>query len=509
VSRPGSFGWFARNELRLTWRDALAMMTAGRRRRERSVAIFVVVFVGLMHFVAYLALGGIARDGVRADLPTLIVITAGLLLSGSAMLSQAMEIVTRTFYTRSDLELILSSPTPAHRLFAVRMSAIGLSVSVMSLFFVGPFIDVLAWRDGPRWLAAYGVIVAVSLMATAIAIAATATLFQTMGPRRTRLIAQIVAAAIGGAFVIGLQLAAMFSTGTLSRLAFLRSPFLLQHAPPLASAFWWPARAVMANGYALSAILIVSAAVFVLATRFYAPKFASYVLSASSVSRDAEKRQGGRQTFRVRPAAGALRTKEWLLLMRDPWLMSQSLMQLLYLLPPTLLLWRSFAFGGHAAAILVPVLIMAAGQLAGGLAWLTISGEDAPDLVLTAPVPRRRLLWAKIEAVIGCIAIVFAPFVLGLLFYAPGLALVAVMGVAASAACASLIQLWFRAQAKRSHFRRRHTSSRIATFSEAFSSILWAATGGVAAAGSWFAAIVALLALGLLGCVKLLSPAQT
>jgi ABC-2 type transport system permease protein len=74
---------------------------------------------------------------------------------------------------------------------------------------------------------------------------------------------------------------------------------------------------------------------------------------------------------------------------------------------------------------------------------------------------------------------------------------------------AALIQLWFRAQAKRNQFRRRHTSSRIATFSEAFSSILWAATGGVAAAGSWLAAFVALLAIGLLAGVRLLSPAQT
>jgi ABC-2 type transport system permease protein len=59
------------------------------------------------------------------------------------MLSQAMENVTRTFYTRSDLELILSSPTPADRLFAVRIGAIGLLVSSMSLLFVGPFIDIL------------------------------------------------------------------------------------------------------------------------------------------------------------------------------------------------------------------------------------------------------------------------------------------------------------------------------------------------------------------------------
>ncbi len=34
----------------------------------------------------------------------------------------------------------------------------------------------------------------------------------------------------------------------------------------------------------------------------------------------------------------ALRRKEWVLLLRDPWLMSQTLMQLLYLLPAAFLL---------------------------------------------------------------------------------------------------------------------------------------------------------------------------
>jgi hypothetical protein len=76
-------------------------------------------------------------------------------------------------------------------------------------------------------------------------------------------------------------------------------------------------------------------------------------------------------------------------------------MQMLYLLPPAILLWRTFEAGGGALNLLVPVLVMAAGQLAGGLAWLSISGEDAPDLVATAPIPQRYVLRAKIEAVIG------------------------------------------------------------------------------------------------------------
>ena len=51
------------------------------------------------------------------------------------------------------------------------------------------------------------------------------------------------------------------------------------------------------------------------------------------------------------------------------------------------MLWRAFGSHSDDLVLLVPVLVMAAGQLAGGLAWLAISGEDAPDLVATAPIP--------------------------------------------------------------------------------------------------------------------------
>jgi hypothetical protein len=50
--------------------------------------------------------------------------------------------------------------------------------------------------------------------------------------------------------------------------------------------------------------------------------------------------------FRNSTPAQALRRKEWTLLLRDPWLMSQTLMQLLYLLPAGFLLWRNFYAGG-------------------------------------------------------------------------------------------------------------------------------------------------------------------
>jgi ABC-2 type transport system permease protein len=212
--------------------------------------------------------------------------------------------------------------------------------------------------------------------------------------------------------------------------------------------------------------------------------------------------------FGLRSPKQMLRRKEWTLLARDPWLMSQTLMQMLYLLPPALLLWRSFRSGTTALIVLVPVIVMAAGQLAGGLAWLSISGEDAPDLVATAPIPARGLLWAKIEAVMIAVVVLFSPFVLALGLASPWVASVAAGGVLIAAAAATDIQLCFRVQARRSQFRRRQTSSRIATFAEAFSSISWAATAALAAAGTGFALVPALFAIAILGGVRLIAPAR-
>jgi ABC-2 type transport system permease protein len=165
---------------------------------------------------------------------------------------------------------------------------------------------------------------------------------------------------------------------------------------------------------------------------------------------------------------------------------------MLYLIPPAVLLWHSFDNGKGAYQLLVPVLVMAAGQLAGGLAWLAISGEDAPDLVATAPVPARVIIGTKIEAVLGVIAVIFAPLVAALAFASAWHALVTAAGIVIAAVAATAIQLWFRTQAKRTQFRRRQVSSRVATFAEAFSSIGWAATAAVAAASVWLAIVPAL-----------------
>jgi ABC-2 type transport system permease protein len=113
---------------------------------------------------------------------------------------------------------------------------------------------------------------------------------------------------------------------------------------------------------------------------------------------------------------------------------------------------------------------------------------------------------AKIEVVLIAISVIFAPLVLPLSFVSPLQAAITALGVIIAAASATAIQLWFRVQAKRSQFRRRQTSSRLATFSEAFSSIGWAATAALALAIPIAAVITGLMTAGIVAATWKISP---
>ena len=503
-----TLAWHARHELRLGWRDWLSLMTAGGRTRARNAMIALIVFAAFMHLFAYWLVAGYANADIASGPATLIAITGTLLLSWSLLLSQAMESVTRAFYARADLDLILTSPSSARKVFAVRMGRIAVGAVAMSMLLAAPFINVLALRGGMRWFATFGVVAAMGAVATAAALALTIALFRLVGAKRTRLIAQIVAAIIGAAFVIGLQMLAIFSGGTLSRMAALQSHWMIAHTPEPSSPFWWPARAVLGDWTALAGIVLAGTVLLAGAIVIFSARFGDHALTAAGVSAGVVHQRRTSLAFRRRSPQRVLRQKEWTLLVRDPWLISQTLMQILYLLPPAVLLWVTFRDGSDAFVVLIPVVVMAAGQLAGGLAWLSISGEDAPDLVATAPVASRRIMAAKVEAVIGMIALIFSPMVAALAFNSVYGALVLALGVLTAAAAATLIQICFRVQARRSQFRRRQTSSRVATFAEAFSSIAWAATAALAAAESPFALLPAAFAILILVGVRAIRPAS-
>lgn len=506
--RPGSALWFAAHELRLGWRDWMAMAAGRRPVRGVLLALVVAGVYVIFHFLADIFIGPWAEQGIAGDKPTLVLITGTGLLFWTVMLSQAVESVTRVYYTRSDLDLVLSSPASSRTLFAVRTVAIGLMTLLLALAIASPVINALVLANGPRWLAAYGVLASLAALSTAIAVVVTIGLFALIGPRRTRVAAQIIAAIVGAGFVIGIQAAAILAYGNLSRFDVLRSDALVQAAPDLDHWLWLPARAAMGDLPALVVTVVIGLGAFIIVIGFAASRFGRHALAATSISRT-HARARPPAPFRPATQKQALRRKEWKLLLRDPWLLSQTLMQILYLVPPALLLWINFGASAGVFVVIVPVIVMASGQLAGGLAWLAISGEDAHDLVVTAPLAPKLILRAKIEAVIGALGVVLVPILVLIAVSSPVMAAITALCAALAAASATAIQLWFRMPMRRSMFRRRQVASRLATLSEAFVSIMWAGVAALMASGGWMAIMAvapALMAAAILAAAYAFSP---
>jgi ABC-2 type transport system permease protein len=505
-SAPG-VPWLAGHELRLAWRDWRAMVTAGNRRRFSTALVVLAVVALALHIPAYAIVARFGEDGVDPGKTELISVSLIVLLYMSLLLSQAMESVTRSLYSRGDLDLVLSSPVPPRRLFAVRIAANATLIAIMAVVLSAPFVNVLVATGGRRWLAGYGVAVAFGFAMAAIAVAVTIALFRLLGPRRTRLVAQIIAAVVGASFAIGIQVAAILFYSDLAAGILSTPEVLVGVLPDEGSLIWLPARAILGDWLALFWVAIAAVAVVALVTAAVAPRLGEYSIAATDLAAPTGRRRRRHASrFAMRAPARAMRRKEWALLRRDPWLVSQTLTQLLYLLPPALLLARNFGNSTGVVVVVVMVLVTVGGQLAGALAWLAISGEDAPELVATAPVTARAVTRAKVAAVFGAVALVLGPVLAGFALLSWWHALAAVLGILVAAASTVRIQLWFRAQAKRNHFRRRHTSSRIATFGEALVSFSWAAAAGLAAAGSILAAFSAGVALFILLLVRAVSP---
>ncbi len=504
---PATMPWFAAHEWRLMWRESVAMMTGGHQTRRIVLIVILAIAALLLHLMANAIVGPWVRAGVTMDKPTLVLVTGTGFLFWTVMLSQALESVTRAYYSRSDLDLILSSPASSRQLFAVRTGITAVTTLLLACLLASPIVNVLVFHDGAHWLMAYLVLAALSALATAIAVLITLALFRVGGPKRTRFIAQIIAAIVGAGFVIGIQAVAILHFGNMSRFALFADPDFIAWMPDVTSLVWAPAKAAFGDWSALIGTTIVGFAALVGTIALASSSFGRHAIAAAGIGAQRQVQRKTTVDFRPRSQKQQLRVKEWKLLARDPWLLSQTLMQVFYLVPPALYLWISYGQSAGTYVVVIPVLVMAVGQLSGGLGWLAISGEDAHDLVVTAPVSAAAVLQAKIEAVATVILVVLAPIIVLMMLASLELAATTAVFAVLSSGSATAIQLWFRVPMRRAMFRRRQVASRVSTIAEALSSIFWAGTAVLVAGDQyWVALLPGILAVVTLFVAWSLSP---
>jgi ABC-2 type transport system permease protein len=150
--------------------------------------------------------------------------------------------------------------------------------------------------------------------------------------------------------------------------------------------------------------------------------------------------------------------------------------------------------GGAAAG-----LVFMAGQVSASLSWITISAEEAPELLAMSPAPQRMIWRAKLAAGLIPLAAFFVIPLGVLAWISPPTAAIAAVAGACAAVSAGWINIWLQKPGDRKDFRRRRGAGLAATIAELLVAFLWGVGTYFAVAGLWaVTAIAVVLALGLL-----------
>jgi ABC-2 type transport system permease protein len=493
---PGSPLWLLAHELRLGWRN----WWGATRMRGRWLVIFYASVALVTLFGAYWAAKLLSIVPPVANEPVLVSISGVFAFLSTFMLAQAIASIVEAVHQRGDLDLLLSSPIPAWRVLIVRMAGVAFNVAAFYLVLLGAVFVWLPLHGGWRWMGFAPSVFALALVVTALGLVVARIMFSLIGPARTRIAAQILAALVGAGFFLFYQ----FNALTGDRDVFYdRIVALVRDTDwDLRSPFFLPARAALGDPAALAIWLGLACSVYALAVLWFAGPFVSN--AAALVGLGARRKRDRRRRDFADGLAVVLVRKEWRLLARDPMLLVQVLLPLLYLAPLVYLQWRALGGGGEDV-VGVPigatagVFVYLGAMLAANLVWFTVSAEDAPDLVAASPVSRARLEYAKAFAAGAPVAALMLVPSIGASLYSPMAGVWLWIGSAAAVASTCLIGVWRQQPGARRNFRRRAPRTLATSMGQFFVNFCWAGATGFAAGGVPLLGLIpALIAIGLL-----------
>ena len=352
-----------------------------------------------------------------------------------------------------------------------------------------PAVLPIALIARPGWLAVYGVLAALALLATSAGLLVANLLFRIIGPKRTRVVSQLLAVLIGASIFLVAQ-----SRNLLGQRRFEASLRAVSGVGGIVARgpISWPLRALEGEPVVLAPLVVIASAVFTFVALWTGRRFASHAASASGATVAARAR-GGEGRFADGVFQATLR-KELRLLGRDIPVLGQVLLRVVYLLPLTFILLRSAgSLGAMRLASGVGAVVLMCGQVAGSLVWLTVSAEDAPELIGCAPASAAAIRRAKLCAALAPLAVLMVIPLVALVAISARAGLAAAVGCVASSLVVALIGFSLQKPAKRSAFSRRGAGSLLATLAEFGAGAVVAAIASLAAV--WPAVFVALFAI--------------
>jgi ABC-2 type transport system permease protein len=490
--------WLLAFEVRLTWRTwrSGSNPQSGARVSIFVVAVILALLIGLSgaFLLARLNADGVAYEDRRT------IISLGALLVFQIMVSHALIAATDVVHVRRDLDLLLSSPVSPWSVMMARACGLLPRVGGLYLAALGAILIWTPLTGGYAWLALAPTTVALTLLATGTALVLAKFLFAWIGPRHTRVAAQVLAALIGVGVILAIQGPNIFPRQERAEIwgSILAAGTALQVGPD--SLVWVPARAAMGDLGLVGAMLLVSICFFAASVWWFSR---SFIADAASVDALDVRRRGRplSQAIRIRPGVfQAIVRKEWRLLWRDPMLLTQMVFPILYLAPLLALAWTR-GDGEDAKALSYPWLgaglVMIAGTLASNLAWVTASAEDAPDLLTVAPVARATIDRGKLAAAIAPVVILICAPTIAIAFHHPFAAAASFACAVCAAISTGLTSIWTKVPARRADFAHKRSANWMTSFGQTLMSLAWAGAAACLAFGQYlFAALPALLAIG-------------
>ncbi|PYE55791.1 hypothetical protein [Deinococcus yavapaiensis] len=490
---PGSAAWLVAFGWRVGWR-----IFWDNKARRATLLILGGAFV-LLHVVAFSLLRGARTSLALSDsLSGVALLVAGgaTVLVLGLLISNGIRGALETLFERGDLDLLLSSPLPPRRIFFARALSVVANGVLSVALFVAPILTVGLVFGLWRVLGVIPWLVSLSFVGTSVALLLTMGLVRWLGVRRARTLASVLGALLGAAFFLVLQARNLLGDAVFERFG----PTLTAWNVVLSgdgalrenSALWFPARTAWLEFWPAVVTVGGSLAMFFLVVRVLENAFRVGAAQARTVAR--RPGRAGRGVARFRGGWTAVMLKEWRLISRDPLLIAQTLLQVLYLLPLAVPLVRGAADASIGSSF-GSAAILLGGSLAGALARIVIFGEDAPDLLRLAPTSFESLRRAKLLAALAPVWALFLPLFAFLVSRGDPWWWLRLVLFAVSTVGAGLMYLWRPVELRRADLMRGGKSDWVSSLG------VLATSGGLVAAnfglpsGAWWGAVGLALAL--------------
>jgi ABC-2 type transport system permease protein len=442
---PGSFAWLVLHELRLA--------TRGKLRKRVSIG-GVLGWILLMGWVAIGVAAGyaLASTPIEPDVPMRVTVLVVAIIGFTFMTTQALLTSQQTIYEAGDLDLLFSAPVAPRVVVSAKLVGIVAAIAQTYTVLLLPIVVPVAAFGHPELFGIVAVLAAMALLAACLGLALTLIVARIAGPRGARTLGQILAALMGGLIFLITQISNLTRTRS-GQSAYARLyEWLTAHG--YGSHGWSGLLGDAAFGDLRAILLLLGGAVTVFAVTAWLVNsrfLAAYRAGGMKLSHTRRARGGIAGHFHRR-LFGTVFAKEWKLLARDPALVFQVVLRLVYLAP-------LFVIGLNNPRALGPGLafmsVVIAGQMVGSLAWLTVSAEDSPDLIKVAPVEKASVDEAKMIAAIAMAAPLIVILPIAIALRSPVGALVTLALTLLGGWMTGILEVQFGKPAPRSSFKGR------------------------------------------------------